>query len=681
MDVEETEYDDYLPGPMEIQPEQTTPTSQSSHLNRPQDGSVTGADCLSWTELLRSSFPKEASKKGHVADDEGKQGIYSKRLNVRALPERNDKISTAGYPSKYTEYIRHEITKFTNAPVLTYGQMTSIMKNTLQKITFRKTDEGPCAEDVTDMDRRLRPNKDLPLEDRQPANYKDERWHREATNLTDCLTDSEVMDIMSEIEMYGYACVDTEGKNPPELIQVGSPTGRVLLVRTKDLRGKQVAEVLSNPQIIKFQSDLQADVDQLKQLNLEVNSCVNTQNLWKQWDPECDQVRVGTEATAKRWNIQYSPYKFENHEIEETRWAYEEDGFRPLDLVHAVQDVRIHTYALYGCVQAAAERIYGIKHGDELCQINIYPLIHQVLASWLDLEPKIALVHRNCWDLLTRDKPWTPSYNHPEVSHKPRALKDIQHYFDTARALILVKDYDLPIELRVPEGEDHYKDVQRLARVTERMWREHPLPRKIGPDSDFAICTTCGGHVEGHPEGPCKLGLRCLYPLCKTQNTHSTAVCHSMLFRCQICRRRGHHEEHHKYFDPLTLDYTFLQWAPLNMVTSLVFAEISTNDDIKDQARTNHWRLSLYGRNRCQSQQLVNAYGIKYEWPEVQPIITSKNQRHRANKRKLTESKPTGPFKIAKTLDPVTKSSIPLPPKESVTKIVEPNRLDLVPSI
>jgi hypothetical protein len=669
MDRDDSDFDDYLPEPMEIQPINNQ-ANKAEGFSRQQEGSASAGDCLSWNALLESNFPAGANKEGHVADDESKKGLYSKRLQERALPLRNNETKTKGYPCQYTEYLRYEVKKYEVAPVLTYGQVTQIMKNTLQQITFRQTEEGPCADEVTDMDRRLKPNKNLPVERKRPENHKNERWHREATNLADSLTDSEVIDILAEIKQYGFACIDTEGKNPPLMIQIGSPTGRVLLVRTKDLRGEQIQEMLEDPQIIKFQSDIQADAEQFEQIGINIQSCVNTQNLCKQWDPECDQIKVGTEATAKRWKVQYSPYKFEGLSIGQKRWAYEEDGFRPLDLIHAVQDVRVHTYALYGCAQKSAEKMFGIIPGDEKCQINIYPLIHQILASWLDLQPNIQNVHKDCWEWPVTAAPWMPAFNHTEVSHKPRALKDIQHYFDTANTIILVKDYDLPLKLRVPKGEEVYKDIQRLAKATEKMWRDHPLPKNLGPETRLPFCTTCGGHNAEHPEGPCKLGLWCLYPLCKTRKFHSSTVCHTMIYRCQICRRRGHHEEHHRYYDPLTLDYTFLQWAPLHMMTSLIFAEVSDNERIRKQALPNHWRLSLYGRNRYQSQQLVSAYGITYEWPRVEPLLASKKKRLR---NKTNKTKDQNHAKKPRIREPE-----PQPEKVSAMEVGEPEREDPV---
>ena len=178
--------DDHLPGPSKVQDMDVSETDG----DRQRISSATVSDCLSWTTLLTSNFPANENKAGQVADDENRKGLPSKRLSERAIPIREADVPTKGHPCAYTEYIRYDIKQFKEAPTMTYGKMISIMK-TLQKMTFHETPEGPCADDVTDMDRRFAPGKSLPVD-------------------------------KSEIE---NACVNTKGKDPPLLIQIGSPTG------------------------------------------------------------------------------------------------------------------------------------------------------------------------------------------------------------------------------------------------------------------------------------------------------------------------------------------------------------------------------------------------------------------------------------------------------------------------
>ena len=82
---------------------------------------------------------------------------------------------------------------------------------------------------------------------------------------------------------------------------------------------------------------------------------------------------------------------------------------------------------------------------------------------------------------------------------------------------------------------------------------------------------------------------------------------------------------------------THLQWALLNMLTSLIFAKLSTNEEIRKQAIASHWRFSPYDRKRHQSQQLVAAYDIKYEWPDIDLPTKTKSKRRRAKKKVATQ--------------------------------------------
>ena len=120
-------------------------------------------------------------------------------------------------------------------------------------------------------------------------------------------------------------------------------------------------------------------------------------------------------------------------------------------------------------------------------------------------------VHKHNWAPPRPEAPWIPAFNRPESVNHPRALKDIQHYFDTANNITLVQNYNLPNELRVPEGEEVYRDAPRLAKAVETLWRDHQLPGKIDANTKIQLCITCGGHQE----------------------------------------------EHHRRYDPIMLDYTF----------------------------------------------------------------------------------------------------------------------------
>ena len=85
----------------------------------------------------------------------------------------------------------------------------------------------------------------------------------------------------------------------------------------------------------------------------------------------------------------------------------------------------------------------------------------------------------------------------------------------------------------------------------------------------------------------------------------------------------------------MDLAYCFLKWSPLHIYASLIYLEYDAKYAPFVEER--HWRFSLFGRNRSESQMLFHILGMEYKPLTVRE---SKNEyRSTKNNRYATRPK------------------------------------------
>ena len=535
------------------------------------------------------------------------------RLNQTARPFR---LSRAP-PGTQTKHILYQSTlrqEFQTAPEYTANDVRYSLKESgmLQDCVAVYTPNGTRIVGLTDYKRVRRPDPNLPPVPPQKL-AKFTRWHVPSNSPEDRDTTEDVASLVKEISELGFCCIDTEGKDPPLVIQFGAPSGNAIFIRPAEDIPDEFIRILEDPMIIKYQSTISEDVNQISQLGITTESTTESAAIWKTFDMLAEGPRSGTEWACIQYGMEYVKPNYGRGPLPRARWL--PDAMRGPDLMHAVCDVRIHTRGLLKTALVVATGMYntGIDSNDVKPLPDNYPMlpvVHLMLASHVDLPTVLQNLQHHNWEG-DRD-PWASAPN-PHSRGVPRGIADMTHYFDTWNLIVPVSKYILPRKLMPDPSFDLTRSQSALASIFEDHWKGQPLPRdgRLSHNKNVSnFCRQCGNPSHESSKGKCTHVLRCVYPLCGSKD-HMIKVCPILDGMCTACEHRGHVAEDHNTWSVLDLAYAFLKWAPHGLLTSLPFCELSDLRAV--EMRDVYWKYSYWGLQRTLSQRLLALYQIPYE--------------------------------------------------------------------